>query len=192
MTRPSPTNAEEQFQEWNRRIRASDQRALAALFRACCGDLRQYARSLGVDGATADDFVQEGFIRLWNRRRTLDPTRSLRAYLFVTIRNLAINDDRRIRTRRRIHESVAAPADVTTPDDLADAELLQSRLHDWIHDLPERRREAFVLSRYAGLSLNEIAAVMNISSKTVEQHITQSLKDLRRRLSELDSTLLSP
>lgn len=200
-TRP---NADPRFVEWSRRIRASDQNALAELFRACCGDLRRYVRSFGIDGPTADDLVQESFVRLWDRRRSIDTKRSLRAYLFVTIKNLAINADRRIRTRRRVHASLAdaagasaeTPAEASAreanPDDMADADLLQSHLNAWIHDLPERRREAFVLSRYGGLSLNEIAAVMNISAKTVEQHITHALKELRRRLHELDPDLLNP
>ncbi len=192
MNRTLSPDPDARFAEWSGRIRDSDQTALAALFRACFGDLRRYARSFGADESTADDLVQESFIRLWNRRKSVDPARSVRAYLCVTIRNLALNDERRIRTRERIHSGMTPPVNAPTPDLMADAHLLQSRLQDWIRDLPERRREAFVLSRFAGLSLHEIAAVMNVSAKTVEQHITHSLKELRRRLHELDPDLLKP
>lgn len=179
-------------QEWARGIRNSDASALTALFRATYDDLRRYAASFGADASASDDLVQETFIRMWDRRQSIDPERSPRAYLFVTIRNLTLNESRRIRARERMHVNIAGRSDPPQPDDLAGAHDLQSRLRVWIQELPERRREAFVLSRFAGLSLHEIGSVMNVSAKTVENHITQALKDLRRRIHEFDPGLLKP
>jgi DNA-directed RNA polymerase specialized sigma24 family protein len=51
----------------------------------------------------------------------------------------------------------------------------------WINELSDRRREAFELSRFEGLDHNEIADVMNLSVKTVNNHIVDALSHLRMR-----------
>ena len=67
--------------------------------------------------------------------------------------------------------------------------MLGARIHQWISDLPPRRREAFQLSRYEGLSHEEIAQVMNLTSRTVSNHIMLALVYLRKRLRALESNL---
>jgi RNA polymerase sigma-70 factor (ECF subfamily) len=58
-----------------------------------------------------------------------------------------------------------------------------------ISELPERRREVFVLSRQHGLTYKEIAAVMDISPKTVDNQMVEALKFLRKRLQSFSSTI---
>jgi DNA-binding NarL/FixJ family response regulator len=55
---------------------------------------------------------------------------------------------------------------------------LQKKILEWIEELPERQREAFELSRYEGLFHQEIAGVMQVSVKTVNNHLTSALKTL--------------
>ena len=79
------TTTEDPYRTWCRRLRASDRAAFEALYRAVYTDLFLYAKSLSHDAASAEDAVQEALLRLWIRRATLDPDRSLRALLYVTV-----------------------------------------------------------------------------------------------------------
>jgi RNA polymerase sigma factor (sigma-70 family) len=103
-------------------IRAGDRLAFRQLFDECWAGLTSYATSLVGDRAAADDFVQEAFVRLWDRRESLTPDVPPRAWLFRTVRNLALNERRDAATRTALLtdpiacESAAAPRPVVAPD----------------------------------------------------------------------------
>jgi RNA polymerase sigma-70 factor (ECF subfamily) len=70
------------------------------------------------------------------------------------------------------------------------ANVLEKNIKAWVEDLPDRQREAFVLSRFNGLSHDEIAAVMGVSPRTVNNHIVRALKTLRDHVRALEPSLL--
>lgn len=174
------------FPQWSRRLAASDDRALEELFHATHDALLRYATGLVRDGATARDLVQDAFIRLWSRRATLDAERSLRALLYRTVRNLAFNHARDERTRSRLLAEQYEPAvwRAPAPDATLEGRELQAQLAEWIAELPDRQREALMLSRYDGLSHDEIADVLGIAPRTVNNHLVRALQTLRDRLDE--------
>lgn len=183
------------FEEWCRRLKASDREAYAELFEATYEPLFRYVRSITRDGEAARDVTQDVFIRLWEARDGLSPDRSLEAYLYRMARNRAYNHERSQRTRTEKEEevreqSVAQPASPTRPDAKVDAQRLEDRLEQWIDDLPDRQREALVLSRFDGLSHDEIAEVMEISPRTVNNHIVRALKHLREHIRDYEPDLL--
>ncbi len=186
------TTTEDPYAAWCRRLKASDRAAFEALFRAVYADLFRYAKSLTHDAASAEDAVQEALLRLWMRRTALDPGRSLRALLYVTVRNLALDQERNSAKRQALLKTMDDPQRPPTPGDTTGVRMLEARIHDWIAELPERRREAFRLSRFDGLTYAEIASVMGLSIKTVDNHIWLALHYLRRRLGQFEPDLLRP
>jgi RNA polymerase sigma-70 factor, ECF subfamily len=66
-------------------------------------------------------------------------------------------------------------------DQQKSADQLESKFMTWIDELSDRRKEAFELSRFEGLNHDEIADVMNLSAKTVNNHIVDALSHLRKR-----------
>lgn len=183
---------EQRFATWSARICASDEAAFQALFEATYPSLQRYAQSLTPSATVAQDAVQEAFLRIWRRRSTLDPTRSLRALLYRAVRNLVFNEERTLLQRKKLLATMDPPPAPSRPDELSQVELLETHMRRWIRALPERRREAFQLSRYDGLSYQEIAQVMGLSVKTVERHMQLALRELRDRLRALEPTLLYP
>lgn len=174
---------DEQFADWCRRLHGGERAALEALFRTAYPALVRYARGLSAEGdPEAQDVVQDVFIRLWERRRTLDPERSIKALLYTMVRHRTFNQMRNATNRETLLQTMDTGKPAPSPDAQADAELLGARLRTWIDELPERRREAFRLSRFDGLSYEEIARVMEVSVRTVENHIRLALKHLRERL----------
>lgn len=180
-----PDSHADPYAAWSRRIAAGDAAALGELFDAAYPALLATARRYARDPDDAEDAVQDAFVALWQTRARLDPSRSLRALLTVSVRNRLFNHARDDGRRREIHADMAhpAPPDTEAPDLIAGAEMLGARVRDWIAELPTKRREAFWLSRADGLSYAEIAAVTGTSVKTVENHIGAALRHLRDRLS---------
>lgn len=183
------------FETWCRRLRASDREALAEVFEAMHDPLFRYVRSITKNGAAARDITQDLFIRLWDARASLDPSQSLEAYLFRMARNRAYNHERNRRTRTDKEDdvredSVAQPSAPVLPDAQVDANLLEANLAQWIEELPDRQREALSLSRFEGLSHDDVADVMDISPRTVNNHIVRALKTLRERIRAFEPDLL--
>jgi RNA polymerase sigma-70 factor (ECF subfamily) len=184
------------FADWCRRLRASDREAYAAVFEATYEPLFRYVQSLTKERAAARDLTQETFVRLWDARETLDPSQSLKAYLYRTARNLAYNHRRNAETHSEKEDDIrensnARPAAPHPPDVAAEGEWLEEKLWTWIADLPDRQRDALVLSRFEGLTHEQIAEVMGISDRTVNNHIVRALKRLRTRVQDYEPDLLN-
>ncbi len=180
------------FARWCRQLVASDREAFNALFAATSQRLYRYALRLTQQADRAEDIVQDVFLRLWLKRATLDPGRSLRALLYVMVRNQALTHERTAVKRKALLSAMDEPDVGPTPEETTRARLLGAHLRRWINELPDRRREAFQLSRFDGLSYEEIAGVMGLSVKTVDNHIWKALQHLRRRLHAFDADLLQP
>ena len=184
------------FSRWCRRLKASDRAAYAEVFEALYQPLFRYVCSLVQARAAARDIAQDVFVRLWDARESLDPSQSLEAYLYRTARNLAYNHRRNRDTRREKEDDVrdhsdAQPASPPAPDEAMEGEWLEEHLRAGIADLPDRQREALVLSRFEGLSHDRIADVMDISPRTVNNHIVRALKRLRRHVQDYEPDLLN-
>ncbi|QXD16655.1 RNA polymerase sigma-70 factor [Rhodocaloribacter litoris] len=180
-------------EELCRRLKASDREAFEAIFRLFRGDLLRFATAIVEDATVAHDLVQDVFVSLWGLRETLDPSKSLRAYLFRMTRNRAYRHLRDERTHARKHTQLGDEAAARPPAEVTnghDAALLADRLQAWIAALPARQREALLLSRFHELSHREIAAVMDISPRTVNNHIVRALEHLQRCLEAFEPSLL--
>lgn len=175
---------EEQFRAWSHGLLNSDGQSYAELFDATYDALHRYAMFITRDSVSASDILQDVYLKLWQVRDTIDPERSLRALMYQMVRNYALNHER----QRKRHAAGTIVADHPSvgfdslEDERLDADLLQSKLLGWVQEMPLRRREAFMLSRYEGLSHEQISLLMDLAPKTVNNHIVLALQHLRLRL----------
>ncbi len=171
-----------------RRLKASDGDAFEEVFRLFRDDLVRYVRSIVGDDPIAHDLVQDVFLSLWGLRTTLEPSGSLKNYLYRMARNRALRHhrDERLHARKRDEWRNENGANKDVPQARMDAGALDHRIKSWIEELPDRQREAFVLSRFHELSHKEIAALMEISPRTVNNHIMRALENLQGRIQAYD------
>lgn len=181
--------------EWEarcRRLAASDRGAYEEVFRLTRDDLVRYVAAIVRSDMTAHDLVQDVFVSLWHLRETLEPDRPLRAYLFRMAKNRAYRHlrDERLHQRKLtlLVRSGTHAEDGRAPERALDGTSLDARLQLWLRELPERQREALTLSRFHGLSHREVAEAMEVSPRTVNNHIVRALEHLRRRLQQYQST----
>ena len=170
------------------RLRASVARALEELFRQQYVPLCRFAERYLRDRAAAEDLVQDLFAALWARRGRLDLRGGLRAYLFASVRNRALN----VRKHRLVEsdwERDEAAPEVRAlhraprrPDELLDERERNTRLRAAIALLPERCRLVMQLRWQEQLAHSEIAAILGISVKGVEIQLSRGLRALRARV----------
>jgi len=170
-------------------IRRGDERALDRLLAHRWAPLVSYVAGRVGDVELAKDIAQEAFVRLWERRHKIDPSRSVVAYLYQVARRRAIDELRREDVRARwaerehyqVLEATAADALVRP---VPDHDVLAA-LDRAIAGLPGRRREAFTLVHVQELSYREAAEVMGIAPQTVANQVAAALAQLRCELKQL-------
>lgn len=171
----------EQIKIWAERIVQSDKEAYNDLFRVIFTPLTYFANKYTHNHAVSRDIVQDVFVAVWQDRHMIDPQRSLKSYLYKMVRNKALNYNRDYGKRRialdQVNGSINESFQIT--EEKENTTKLAEKFREWINELPERRREAFELSRFDGLDHDEIADVMNLSVKTVNNHIVAALAHLR-------------
>jgi RNA polymerase sigma-70 factor, ECF subfamily len=166
-------------------LKAGEKKVFDTLFNALYEPLCRYCMRMVPDQQEAEEIVQDIFVNLWLKRSELNIDVSLKAYLFRTVMNRAINYNNHQKVRKNYHAHVVSENTVlhNEPDKLVETEL--TALYETVvASMPQKRKEVFELSRKEGLKYTEIAEHMGISVKTVEAHLSKALEELRIRLQE--------
>lgn len=135
----------------------------------------------------AEEIVHDLFITVWNKSDQLNIQHSLKSYLFRAIVNSSLNyiKKEKMQTEKRlaylaVHDS---EVDVDEGKGLAEEKLLKS-LEEALELLPAKCKQVMFLSRFGKLKQQEIAQQMDISLKTVKNHLTYGFQKLREHLAQ--------
>jgi RNA polymerase sigma-70 factor (ECF subfamily) len=153
-----------------------DPAELAAWFEAHAAGLGLYAQQWLNDRAAAEDVVQDVFLRLAAQRR---PPPNVRAWLYASVRNAAVDAARSASRRKRREEAVGAAGPgwfEPAPGDAIDAAAVQRALAH----LPPRQREVVTLRAWSGMTLAEVSQVTGMPVSSVHDEYRRGLDALRR------------
>jgi RNA polymerase sigma-70 factor (family 1) len=131
----------------------------------------------------AKEMVQLTFIKIWNYRESLSISHSFEVQLFTTARSVLIDELRKQAHKRELHKCLEKNFH---HDSDCSASSIQfendNHLESVLHQLPPMRRKVFELNRLQGYSYKEIAQLLTISVKTVDNHLSQAVKQLKALL----------
>ena len=164
------------------RIRDGDTRALEILLERYWASVVRYVVTILGSRDAAEDVAQDTFVRLWERREAWELEGSVRALLFRMARNFSLDELRRRSARERTLRLAPTAPSVRPPDsDLENSEF-RALVVKAVDSLPPRRRDVFILVRHYGLSYRETAAVLDLSTQTVANHLSLAVAELRESL----------
>jgi RNA polymerase sigma-70 factor (ECF subfamily) len=172
-------------------LRRGDGSAFDALFSRWAGRLLHYLERMLRDEATAEELVQETFLRVHRARARYTAQARFSTWLYRIATNLALNELRRPR-RSRVHLSadedpasgpvLALAAAAPATDDVVHARRLGAEVGRALDALPERQRMALWLCAVEGRSYAEVAEVLDASEASVKSLVHRARSTLAERL----------
>ncbi|MDJ0866028.1 MAG: sigma-70 family RNA polymerase sigma factor [Myxococcota bacterium] len=170
-------------------LREGDESAFDALFRRWAGPLLRYLERMVRNTATAEELVQESFLRLYRARERYQPEARFSTWLYTIATRLALNELRRPRhhsphrsTDDEAEGAIALRAEQASPDAVAHARRVGDEVERVLASLPERQRAALWLTAVEGQSYAEVAAALDTSEKSVKALVHRARSALADRL----------
>ncbi|MFD2873114.1 RNA polymerase sigma-70 factor [Mucilaginibacter ximonensis] len=158
-----------------------DEQVFKELYREYFVKLYRFAVSLVHCREAAEEIVHDVLINLWKKRSAFHEIENLNTYLFVSVKNLSLNYLRSQRNRVYVDEEVlydkAAYCSVDPESVLISKEKVEA-LDGLINNLPVKCKLIFKLIKEDGMKYKEVAALLNISVKTVENQLIIALKKI--------------
>ncbi len=169
------------------RFKTGDRSAFEHIYVEYAPKVYRFACRYLSDKGIAEEIVQDAFVRLWEARSFIDPDHNFDNYLFTITRNIIFNRHRKNVNELYYRTFLLASLEheyYFTEDEIVSYDLAEY-IDRVVDRLPAQQKTVFNLSRKQMLTHKEIAAQLGISEKTVEAHIYQALKTIRKEWDRL-------
>lgn len=169
-------------------VEENDKRAFAKLYETMHQILYDFAMAIIRLKEPAEEVTADVFIRLWERRLSMEYTRirSCRLYLFMCVKNASLNYLRSNRRSESLELDCISMSNwklEANPEELLITAEMACRLNKAISELPPKCGIIFRLVKEEGLSYKEAAQLLDVSEKTVENQIGIALKKIKQAIS---------
>ena len=148
--------------------------------------LTQFASTIVKSDLLAEDIVLDVFLKLWEKSKTLDAINNIETYLYISVRNKSINV---LKKEQKFHFDILKDSHIVQLADYnpsAESDLIEHEmfgaLNEAVMQLPSKCKIIFKLIREDGLNRNEVAQVLNISVKTVDNQVANAIKKIAEQL----------
>lgn len=170
-------------------IEDRNQSSFKLLYETYHAPLFRFAESYVCCPGIAEDIVQEVFIKIWEDRASRI-NRSLRAYLFLMVRNRCIDYLRTMKVEDKRKLKLMESQILSDSVELNMDETITREIKKAIEELPAQCKEVYKMSVFDGLKHAEIAEELDISVDSVKVQVFRAKKGLRKKLLHLRELLL--
>jgi RNA polymerase sigma-70 factor (ECF subfamily) len=169
-----------------------DEAAFEQVFKTHYKNLHAYAFTILKDEDEAEEMVQQVFFKLWERSEHLSFSGSIAAYLYRAVHNESLNfiKHQKVKAGHQMHVAYSMKNKSEQAQPKMIRKELENKFREALNELPEQCRTVFQLSRFEDMKYKEIADKLDISVKTVENHMGKALKLLRTKLVDFLPLLL--
>lgn len=173
-------------------LNEGDHQAFTEIYSRYVELLYRHAHKVLNDTDACNDVVQDVFLMIWARHKTIRILGSLSAYLYKAVKNRVLDYISHQQVAEKYADSIRNFVNQglwIADDQLREKELL-SIIEAEKTKLPPRTRQLYELNREQDLSYKEIAKQLNISEKTVKKQVHNALRTIRLKIGSLLSLLL--
>ncbi len=164
-----------------KRLTDGDTKAFELLFLHYQPKLLNFINGFIKDMEVSRDMAQDIFLSIWNNRVKLEQVNAFSSYLFRMGKNAVCNYfDHAVVNEKYTKEQLTNPVNNENLEENIFANELQTLIDITVSQMPPQRKLIYQMSRVEGNSNTEIAEKLGISKRTVENHLTAALADLRK------------
>ncbi len=159
----------------------NDAQAYRQLFFIFYNPLVKFASGFIESRELAEEIVSDVFIKVWQKRATLNNIDNLRAYLYISTKNTALNyiaKTRKAETVSLDEVTIDLPSTTLNPEQLMITDEIVKRIDAAIKSLPPRCKLVFKLVREDGLPYKEVADILSVSIKTIDNQLAIAIKKI--------------
>ena len=173
-------------------LQKGDELVFEDIFKNYYERLCNYANTFVNDMDEAEEMVQSTFLILWEKRESIDIHTSIKSYLYQAVHNQSLNRIKHFKVQQAHGEYMKQQADSGTFHYTENflGEELEQQINAAIESLPPQCQTVFRLSRFENLTYAEIAQQLNVSVKTIENHMGKALRIMRVQLKDYIPVLL--
>lgn len=164
-----------------------DESAFRQIFHLFSDRVYSFALKLTRSRTSAEEMVQEVFMKLWVNRSTVYSIENLSSWLFVVTKNLVLNSIKRKATEEKANAVFAMETAKNHSDteEKVIADDYERLLNETVSHLPPQQRLIYSLCHQEGLQYEEVAQRLKISRLTVKTHMHQALKTIKAQFSSI-------
>jgi len=174
------------------KLQKGDVDAFDIIYKKYAGKLYGFTLKYLKSTDETEELVQSVFLKVWENYKTLKKESSFKSYLFTIAYNEICNTfRRRSHLQKFIGEQLNDSSQTSNEtEELIDYNSIRERVEQIVSKLPERQRTIFLKSREEGKSNKEIASELELSSGTVDNYISESLKFIRSNMQDKNFSAL--
>jgi len=174
------------------KISEGDEESFRLFFDLYKKRLFRFIKNITKSGDIAEELVHDVFLKIWQEQKKLQEVDHPETFVWVIAKNKALSHLRKVARDTRLIDEVAINMSAVHNDtnELIEANESHRLIEASIQTLSPQQQQVYWLSRRDGLSHEQIAAKLNISKNTVNNHLTAALKQIRAYLISYNRELL--
>lgn len=159
------------------------QKAFESLFLFYQPKLVYFLTGFIKDSEIARDMAQDIFLNVWNNRANFSEIKSFKAFILKMGKNAIYNYfDHLLVNEKYVGNQLIQPNETHSTEEFIYAQQLQELIDITVSQMTSQQKLIYTMSRVEGLSNTEIAEKLNINKRTVENHITAALAEIRKTI----------
>lgn len=164
------------------KLASGDHDAFRYIFMKYYPKMKYFIAHIVNSEAIAEELSQDVFEKIWKNRSELPRLHSFNSYVYRMSKNIAFNYNEHKQVERNYLQNREVSREVHMEEEM-DAKEIEQLVMFEVKRMPEQRRRIFTMSRYENLKNEEIAEMLQITKKTVENHLNLALKQIRKIIS---------
>jgi len=175
-----------------RKVSEDGERAFCTLYMRYHQQLGSYIYTLSDSMETAEEIVQDVFMKVWSERKSLVEVNNFKGYLFVVSKNYALNLLKKSLRERELKEAYNKYYREFISDDMSGMANYYKLLDQAIDQLPPRQKEVFLMSRHKRMKYAEIASALNLSPESIKKYLKLATASITSHIRKHVKELVGP
>ena len=169
-------------EDWVKGLKDNSSEVFEQVFREMSPKLYRFALAYTMNADTAEDIVQDTFMRLWSMVTSLPDETNISSYLYSSVKNSCLNYYKHLQVedsnRTKLTEALIYVGTLEYEDNSA----LFEKVQECLQKLPDQQQKVLELKIFRNMSYKEIACELDISETSVHTHVKRAYKFIRESL----------